>query len=114
MRICYWSSDVCASDLQVGGGAAPDARQDVVELDQREIVDRPAEEPERKADAADHERHRQAGEQPERQRHDNVEIGRQSCRETVCKYVLISVAAVQLKKNDTPMTPVYQQQTPYT
>src|SRR3546814_3842449 len=73
MRICYWSSDVCASDLQVGGGAAPDARQDVVELDQREIVDRPAEEPERQADAADHERHRKAGEQPERQRHEHVD-----------------------------------------
>src|SRR3546814_17941304 len=88
MRISDWSSDVCSSDLndhqQRGGEADPAAHGDDIRGPAEQRADR------RGGEQTD-------GEAPSAG--DGVgQIGRASCRERVCTYVLISVVAVPLKK----------------
>src|SRR3546814_15229984 len=98
MRISDWSSDVCSSDLAgnpvpfgviqaLGHVAADVAGRDrqTVELAHRVVLDplHPV------AQTADR--------RVVRERRIE-EIGRASCRERVCQYVLISVVAVSLKQ----------------
>src|SRR3546814_841544 len=99
MRISDWSSDVCSSDL-IGQDLALDAdaldprgvgfardRTDLLGERQRDGGARGRIEPDVGWLAI-----RVAG------KHRRNEIGRASCRESVCPYVEISVVAVSLKK----------------
>src|SRR3546814_7918502 len=70
MRISDWSSDVCSSDLQARG-----LRLVLRAFEQFELPRRPA--PAIGAGFA----------QPEEFFGDRIEIGRASCRESVCQYV---------------------------
>src|SRR3546814_19090479 len=93
MRISDWSSDVCSSDLSkvdhliIGGGMANtflaargvDVGKSLCEHDLVDTANAIFE----AADAAGCTIH--------------LQIGRASCRERVCPYVLISVVAVSLK-----------------
>src|SRR3546814_15730796 len=95
LRMSDWSSDVCSSDIPHAkqGFSSPDFRK--VQLGQR---------------AAIYARVSTADQSCERQLPDLTgfaerggyavieEIGRASCRERVCQYVLISVVAGSLKK----------------
>src|SRR3546814_18162425 len=91
MRIGDWSSDVCSSDLNVIG--EPTTRAHHVEADHRLAVEQC-----QLAALCMRVLHgRNIGEP--RASAVRQEIGRAWCRERVCKYVEISVAAVQLKKN---------------
>src|SRR3546814_11191083 len=91
MRISDWSSDVCSSDLQ------PMAEADG--LEQRARL-RP-----RLVDAGAVEQHRQHHVLQRGELGQQVvelvdeQIGRASCRERGCQYVLIWVVAVSLTKN---------------
>src|SRR3546814_18533895 len=90
MRISDWSSDVCSSDLVAGRRIDLTARNRIARHAAAEIVDTAgdfffvalAEEVDRRDD----------------QPFAALAIGRASCRERVCQYVLISVAAGSLKK----------------
>src|SRR3546814_16013251 len=87
MRISYWSSDVCSSDLQHRRAALEFALEPVATRQRARIADNGGG------------RHRAA--QAHLQRHHGAQIGRASCRERVCQYVWISVVAVSLKQNTT-------------
>src|SRR3546814_20801968 len=92
VRISYWSSDVCSSDLlpalrigiaALGHGRADIARHQIVHPDTLLAVIK-----------------RQG---PRHRGHAALrgnKIGRASCRERVCQYVKISVVAVSLKKKN--------------
>src|SRR3546814_17410270 len=103
MRISDWSSDVCSSDLRED---APEGRPHPHGAFRRE--DRPVREDdrlvsdllrrggrvlERDSDLPDV----RPGTSSRRHR-EHAQIGRESCRERVCKYVSISVVAVSFKK----------------
>src|SRR3546814_18774101 len=82
MRISDWSSDVCSSDLLICGRWSHFNGQSHVVL---------------MGDAA-HTAHFAIGSGTKLAIDDAIEIGRASCRERVCQYVLISVVAVSLEK----------------
>src|SRR3546814_18722419 len=88
MRISDWSSDVCSSDLRElrgpgqQGGRAFERRDAEHCTTVRYAISR----------------RRTARSSCARRR--GAEIGRASCRERVCQYVLISVVAVTLKKKE--------------
>src|SRR3546814_11820460 len=99
MRISYWSSDVCSSDLiqdrpahrswmRQPVGAADHGHADTLGPGVIFDQDRPPPFDHRALD-----------------RHRAGEIGRASCRERVCQYVYISVVAVSLKTNTYTRTP---------
>src|SRR3546814_2955806 len=107
MRISDWSSDVCSSDLvhvaAAGGERLPagaiKARAQPELHRRREQPLLPARQhPVRADEAAEHgndERQRQH----HRQRHrPPVELGKASCRESMCRYWEISAGAVSLQK----------------
>src|SRR3546814_17653411 len=97
MRISDWSSDVCSSDLLRPlpriGGAERRLGEDIVVIfvDDRALDDRRAVVQQRGNDAARVEL------SVFRRVMLELEIGRASCRDRVCQYVLISVVAVSLK-----------------
>src|SRR3546814_13922888 len=94
MRISDWSSDVCSSVLAI---ALIDATQRRTGRHQHRIrvgIERHLERSDRQREAAEH----ALGGDDQRAAQ---EIGRASCRERVCQYVLISVGAVSLKKKTT-------------
>src|SRR3546814_17487266 len=92
MRISDWSSDVCSSDLPQKRRLVP-ARHSLIQLEESRH------EP---ATAAGSRRSDHAGRAAFRCRAPSLfrEIGRASCRETVCQYVSISVVAVSLEKEN--------------
>src|SRR3546814_14489301 len=103
MRISDWSSDVCSSDLR-GGLGDPDRVQvgERTDGEGERAVEGPAH-----AELADGQpaEHRCDGERHPGDGADQavgpvapVEIGRASCWERVCQYVVISGGAVSLKK----------------
>src|SRR3546814_14765601 len=110
MRISDWSSDVCSSDLDPHR-AAPDGaqRQEVrrrrgIALDRdgaRAAIGRARLDGEAAPAVAPH-LHAVAGHPVEGDLDiglgNQLEIGRASCRESVCQYVSISVGGVTLKK----------------
>src|SRR3546814_13423036 len=101
MRISDWSSDVCSSDLI----EMRDLRR-AGALEQRGEIDRPGADRGHRLiflhvlDVEGIKTRRQAIDQLSgvRPGMDGPEIGRASCRESVCQYVSISVGAVSLKK----------------
>src|SRR3546814_12989508 len=107
MRISDWSSDVCSSDLFDLAGVEARHRlvADDVDFVRAEAVELGAH---RAAIGAQHPdldeiARLDVGGKEEGARHmveivAGREIGRESCRERVCKYVLISVVAGALKK----------------
>src|SRR3546814_13346968 len=100
MRISDWSSDVCSSDLirEVGSVAAEFARRSAERVQCREPrVLRFEREVERLAEILRQEAERIGALQWRRR---IFEIGRASCRERVCQYVLISVGAVTFKNKN--------------
>src|SRR3546814_14748430 len=85
MRISDWSSDVCSSDLAYADG------DDAQCVYMRRVAVG--------ADQGVGKGHAIAGMNDGRHAFQiDLEIGRASCRERVCQYVLISVVAVSLKK----------------
>src|SRR3546814_14283998 len=84
MRISDWSSDVCCSDLLPPICPRP-MQGRLSRCPSRRPLPRPC-------------RCRRARGGQRRMRR-KLQIGRASCRERVCQYVLISVVAVSLKKN---------------
>src|SRR3546814_18915518 len=103
MRISDWSSDVCSSDLGAGGTQAarplrrslcalsiPGPRAD--SLERTRILKKPWRKPQ------DPKRH---FDKARARNYDRRKIGRASCRERVCQYVLISVVGVALKNKKT-------------
>src|SRR3546814_14040759 len=103
MRISDWSSDVCSSDLEEGGkrkgcgdrrGCARTRRRTSAGA-QRRHERRIAVGDLRQSDAG-----RSGVEHPEHGSPARHEIGRASCRERECRYVLIPVVGVLLKKNN--------------
>src|SRR3546814_19435183 len=88
MRISDWSSDVCSSDL--GWPTRPHG----LALQCRERKRFLHRFPPKKQDESP------VTSFASGQRHEG-QIGRTSCRESVCQYVLISVVAVALKKKQT-------------
>src|SRR3546814_17765063 len=94
MRISDWSSDVCSSDLLAlqlfrrDAAARPVILADTVEHGDDIVAHRNG------ADASG----RVAIAVEYRCRCERLQIGRASCRERVCPYVLISVVAVTLKQ----------------
>src|SRR3546814_17356260 len=116
MRISDWSSDVCSSDLAARGLARHRAAG---ALDPCRTVDAAARD--RRAEAGRRHPHQPAGRtafaggaddfrrrharrgQWQRRHPDQVQIGRESCRDRGWQYVLISVGAVSLK-NKTQIT----------
>src|SRR3546814_20206109 len=113
MRISDWSSDVCSSDLIGANGVAIIRRKNgagpVILLPIAASAERQRMLPHRLIVAVDHmgERQvRQGGEIGFRAKIGPiVEIGRASCRERVCQYVLISVVAVSFKKTNLRQDP---------
>src|SRR3546814_12351604 len=127
MRISDWSSDVCSSDLKVRRLPLPRGETDIFHdrLCDDQIVDspepvlrlgHPLAEPlgvqrvlvgiERRQKIRRVAHLLQFDPQPVKGR--RIEIGRASCRESVCQYVSLSVVAVSLKKtkaNNTHNTP---------
>src|SRR3546814_16271416 len=97
MRMSDWSSDVCASDLLDGvGGEAAGMRRDIAVEALRPGGERLVAQPEGVADLV--QRHH-PGIPPGGQRAGVVEeIGRESCRERVCRSVWLSVVAVSYKQ----------------
>src|SRR3546814_12421445 len=94
MRISDWSSDVCSSDLPIGG----DHRDIGVQRGEGGLHVRILQRNRRAHLYAPLFRLRMHGGGAQRQ------IGRASCRERVCQYVSISVVALSLKKkNETSM-----------
>src|SRR3546814_7482585 len=97
MRISDWSSDVCSSDLFCGTG------QRLSRLGSGYLGRRPAA---RRADPADSGNglgkpyFASGAHGAALERNGQGQIGRASCRERVCQYVSISVAAGSLKKTD--------------
>src|SRR3546814_20436873 len=97
MRISDWSSDVCSSDLRLHQRVVVDglvgAQEDALLL----VVARgPVE-----CRAEGVLRDRRIAERPGvvgLDRQEYLQIGRASCRERVCQYVVISVVAVPLEK----------------
>src|SRR3546814_14295295 len=89
MRISDWSSDVCSSDLAVGGVAADEVDRVVHAL---RVVARLLQ---IEAEVAEN---RRGAAGPGR---DVKENGRASGRDRVCQYVQISVVAVSVKKQKT-------------
>src|SRR3546814_15745059 len=111
VRISDWSSDVCSSDLLGPVHAAPAQVVDV--LDQHDAVVHHHAPQHQDADEGHdvalgpgqpeqpvHAEHREQHAAHDRRR----EIGRASCRERGCQYVLISGVAISLKKNNTSTT----------
>src|SRR3546814_14332163 len=109
VRISDWSSDVCSSDLSDrtdtaietrprgdGGLGRVKLRRQAITIDG--ILNFHA--------ANDLERGRFSRDGPQKLSADFREIGRASCRERVCQYVYISVAAVSLKKKKYNKTPI--------
>src|SRR3546814_12200005 len=100
MRISDWSSDVCSSDLtqrvtfKTADGAIALVyvnKQDVwIDVSRLQGGERGSAVYAAAADYAFNTQHRFIG--------DPAEIGRASCRERVCQYVVISVVAVSLQK----------------
>src|SRR3546814_12931564 len=107
MRISDWSSDVCASDLQVEGDRAeqeafgPDEMQPVDHFAQRMPTDFSRRWLDRAGAAEREGRQRQQydGEDLDRGR----KTRRASRRESVCQYVYISGFAVSLTKQPHPL-----------
>src|SRR3546814_19742314 len=107
MRISDWSSDVCSSDLPGAGhrahglGVASGLGR-VGELRAAEEGEppRPDRAGSRRADGLPGTQHVPRPHEPAYPggRVRSAEIGRAPCRESVCKYVSISVVAVPLKK----------------
>src|SRR3546814_15053235 len=99
MRISDWSSDVCSSDLALDDGLFDLEQQADRELqmpfgDEHDVVVQLGNDLARiGARLLDRDA---LGERVALARH--VEIGRASCRERVCQYVLISVVAASLTK----------------
>src|SRR3546814_11412106 len=91
MRISDWSSDVCSSDLSLGMLSAIVQRQ---RGKGHEPVDG-----HRRAQDVEQFHGGDIGIQQVSVRIPMLEIGRASCRERVCQYVLIAVVAVSLNKN---------------
>src|SRR3546814_19466391 len=94
MRISDWSSDVCSSDLLEGD----DDTRAVILVEWRRLGEAPR--PFRVLDRA-HLAPEAHGVRPRRALRRVarlVEIGRASCRERVCQYVLISVVSVSFTK----------------
>src|SRR3546814_14556709 len=100
MRISDWSSDVCSSDL-VGADHARHRADNGTDPDWPR---RPAPEPAAQAGARALVRRRRMGPAARCRKRAawrgqrSGELGRASCRERVCQYVLNSVVAVSLKK----------------
>src|SRR3546814_11245065 len=84
MRISYWSSDVCSSDLTAARLRPSTATMRATRRRSRETG---ARDDRRRSPAYDQDRP-SCG----------LKIGRASCRERVCQYVSISVVAVSLNK----------------
>src|SRR3546814_15906581 len=100
MRISDWSSDVCSSDLRMRrrwdqpsavSAATADGGAATAQPDRRGGGCRGKAWP--------------RGVEVENDMGRLVEIGRASCRERVCQYVLISVVAVYLTQKTTQTTP---------
>src|SRR3546814_16220302 len=106
MRISDWSSDVCSSDLVAGLGAVILAIYLVVLIFEYTAVDVPLPQtqpppapiatPLRKNSVQHTAEHAQMPPHPKIEEFLG-QIGRASCRESVCAYVWISVVAVSLK-----------------
>src|SRR3546814_14105060 len=86
MRISDWSSDVCSSDLSRGPGMIGNACLDTPPLAALGMNGW--------GECGWHERLTRS----------SREIGRASCRERVCQYVLISWVAVSFKKKQTNLS----------
>src|SRR3546814_12387494 len=102
MRISDWSSDVCSSDLTLRiervGLAAQDVGQWMAIDRQRLVLGQPAVDL-LIANRQDLRRERADG-LAERDAQIVGKIGKESCRERGCSYVLFSVVAVALKKRN--------------
>src|SRR3546814_20030262 len=103
MRISDWSSDVCSSDLGCGRlPRGPGRPPSAATLPPRSGSSaRPV--PSDRSGPGDTARRRCPSWPPipgDGAREACAEIGRASCRESVCRYVLIQVVAVTLKKNN--------------
>src|SRR3546814_15770471 len=99
MRISDWSSDVCSSDLFFRGTVACRLAGHAAKLD---YVVPPAAQPggaaARVVAPVSQSDSVRRGLEPEPAASGAGQIGRASCRESVCQYVSISVVAVSLKK----------------
>src|SRR3546814_15128860 len=105
MRISDWSSDVCSSDLPQRRDAelvpfdhhVADQRERPrrvgAAVEPRAVMDDPGIAPAPRAKISH--------EAENRRSHGRGQIGRTSCRERVCQYVLISGVGVSLKKKKT-------------
>src|SRR3546814_16708910 len=96
MRISDWSADVCSSDL-VGAHRARPGRQP---------IGRPADEPGDRP-VCDRPFANQAAQHKKLAVIVRGQIGRASCRESVCQYVWISVVAVSFKKQKAVIQRLY-------
>src|SRR3546814_18580875 len=85
MRISDWSSDVCSSDLRIRDELADRVRHRLRRHAVEHDAVAPVPDPVSAEAGLDHAAAR-------------GEIGRASCRESVCQYVYISVVAVYLNK----------------
>src|SRR3546814_20292302 len=100
MRISDWSSDVCSSDLPI----VPIVIHNATDVaPKNEFVMRPATVRVTVLPPVDTAKWsvRTMGSHVRDVRNMFLPIGRASCRERVCQYVLISVVAVSLKKQNT-------------
>src|SRR3546814_13808447 len=113
MRISDWSSDVCSSDLmrgdalpQEGFGGAHRLDLAMLRIEHFEraapcefviAVDRPEGHAAR-AEAVAIEKVTAARRRVREHARDMLQLGRAWCRESVCRYVRVSVGAVSLKK----------------
>src|SRR3546814_14731676 len=104
MRMSDWRSDVCSSDLfdQRTAGRIVRVRREAHVRDHRRRVAAPGlfQCPQHPRDTGTRQEPVVNGAQGEVDvdRHVDVELARASCRERVCQYVLLQVAAVSLKK----------------
>src|SRR3546814_13372463 len=102
MRISDWSSDVCSSDLGSFVGFAPANDPQIVVLvmldEPKPIWGGSTAGPTFNTIAEFALRHLGVAPQGNAEKAAEVKIGRESCRESVCQYVSISVVAVSLKK----------------
>src|SRR3546814_16463671 len=93
MRISDWSSDVCSSDLTMA--------EDVKSFGDLKTTLIKQKEPDTQAETGDGTQNRDAQGRAYatgRRKDAVAQIGRASCRERVCQYVVISVVAVSLQK----------------
>src|SRR3546814_15092803 len=101
MHISDWSSDVCSSDLLRRAEDMARGHERHLDLAQGQRLAISHRHARLRAIARLHDRQRLGG-RPHGNMHATrmIEIGRESCRESVCQDVSISVVAVPLKKNN--------------